>query len=70
VGRIAEIAKREGMKKMRAHQFMMLARLAPRSVEAIARAQGPIGLLFDFFVRKVLPHDWGQQEDVMEALAG
>lgn len=42
---------------------------APRFVEAIARGQGPIGLSFEFFVRKVLPHDWGQQEDVMEALA-
>jgi hypothetical protein len=28
-----------------------------------------IGLSFEFFVRKILPHDWGQQADVMEALA-
>ncbi len=70
VGSIAEIAKREGMEKMRAHKFMKLARLAPRFVEAIARGQGPIGLSFEFFVRKVLPHDWGQQEVVIDALAG
>jgi len=41
----------------------------------MARAQGPIGLSFAFFVRKIfvrkiLPHDGGQREDVMEALAG
>jgi hypothetical protein len=69
VGSIAEIAKREGMEKMRTHKFMKLARRAPQFMEAIARGQGPIGLSFEFFVRKVLPHDWGQQEDVMEALA-
>jgi hypothetical protein len=67
---MAEIAKREGRQKMRAHKFMKLARLAPRSVEAADGGQGPIGLSVEFFVRKVLPHDWGQQEDVMEALAG
>jgi len=70
VGSIAEIAKREGMEKMRAHKFMKLARLAPHYVEAIARGQGPIGLSFEFFVRKILPHDWGQQEVVIDALAG
>ena len=43
----AEIAKREGMEKMRAHKFMKLARLAPHYVEAIARGQGPIGLSFE-----------------------
>jgi hypothetical protein len=32
VGSIAEIAKREGMEKMRANKFMKLARLAPRFV--------------------------------------
>lgn len=70
VGSIAEIAKREGMEKMRAHKFMKLARLAPHYVEAIASGQGPIGLSFEFFVRKILPHDWGQQEVVIDALAG
>jgi len=49
---------------------MKLARLAPHYVEAIARGQGPIGLSFEFFVRKILPHDWGQQEVVIDALAG
>ncbi len=69
VGSIAEIAKREGMAKMLAHKFMKLARLTPQFVEAIARGQEPIGLSFEFFVRKILPHDWEQQEDVMEALS-
>ncbi len=63
VGSIAEISKREGMEKMRAHKFMKLARLAPWFVEAIARGQGSTGLSFEFFVRKVLPHEWGQQVD-------
>ena len=52
------------------HKFMKLARLAPHYVEAIARGQGPIGLSFEFFVRKILPHDWGQQAVVIDALAG
>ena len=67
---MAAIAKREGMEKMRVHKIMKLARLAPTYVEAIARGQGPIGLSFEFFVRKILPHDWGQQEVVIDALAG
>ncbi|GAB3190084.1 hypothetical protein [Hydrogenophaga aquatica] len=67
---MAAIAKREGMEKMRVHKIMKLARLAPHYVEAIARGQGPIGLSFEFFVRKILPHDWRQQEVVIEALAG
>lgn len=32
--------------------------------------QEPIGLSFEFFVRKILPHDWRQQEVVIDALAG
>ena len=67
---MAAIAKREGMEKMRVYKIMKLARLAPHYVEAIARGQGPIGLSFEFFVRKILPHDWGQQEVVIDALAG
>lgn len=43
---------------------------SPHYVEAIARSQGPIGLPFEFFVRKILSHDWGQQEVVIDALAG
>lgn len=66
---MAAIARREGMEKMRVHKIMKLVRQAPHYVEAIARGQGPIGLSFEFFVCKILPHDWGQQEVVIDALA-
>ncbi len=58
------------MEKIRAHKFMKLTRLAPHYAEAIARGQGSIGLSFEFVVCKILPHDWGQQEVVLDALAG
>ncbi len=69
VTNLVDIAKREGMDKVRVHKIMKMARLAPRYVEAIAKGKGPIGLSLEFFVRKTLPHNWGEHEELMENLS-
>lgn len=62
VANISELAKAEGLEKMRVQKTLKMARLAPSVVERIARGKGPVGLSFEFFVRKLLPHDWQEQE--------
>jgi hypothetical protein len=69
VANLVDIAKREGMDKVRVHKIMKMARLAPRYVEAIAKGKGPIGLSLEFFVRKTLPPNWGEHEELMENLS-
>jgi hypothetical protein len=69
VTNLVDIAKREGMDKVRVHKIMKMARLAPRYVEAIAKGKGPIGLSLEFFVRKTLPPNWGEHEELMENLS-
>ena len=69
VANLVDIAKREGMDKVRVHKIMKMARLAPRYVEAIAKGKGPIGLSLEFFVRKTLPSNWGEHEELMENLS-
>jgi hypothetical protein len=68
VANIRELAKSEGLDKMRVQKTLKMARLAPAIVERIARGQGPVGLSFEFFVRKPLPHDWAEQEAVLGEL--
>jgi hypothetical protein len=65
VANIRELAKSEGLEKMRVQKTLKMARLAPAIVERIARGQGPVGLSFEFFVRRPLPHDWTEQETVL-----
>ena len=69
VTNLVDIAKREGMDKVRVHKIMKMARLAPKYVEAIAKGKGPIGLSLEFFVRKTLPPNWGEHEELMENLS-
>jgi hypothetical protein len=38
-------------------------------VEAIAKVKGPIGLSLEFFVRKTLPPNWGEHEELMKNLS-
>jgi len=69
VTNLVDIAKREGMDKVRVHKIMKMARLAPRYIEAIAKGKGPIGLSLEFFVRKTLPPNWGEHEELIENLS-
>ena len=64
-----DIAKREGMDKVRVHKIMKMARLAPRYVEAIAKGKGHIGLSLEFVVRKTLPPSWAEHEEMTENLS-
>ena len=66
---LVDIALLEGMDKVRLHKIMKMARLAPRYVEAIAKVKGPIGLSLEFFVRKTLPPNWGDHEELMKNLS-
>lgn len=68
IANISELAKSEGLEKMRVQKTLKMARLAPAIVEQIARGQGPVGLSFEFFVRKPLPHDWAEQKVVLGEL--
>jgi hypothetical protein len=68
VANIAELARAEGLEKMRVQKTLKMARLAPSIVERIARGRGPVGLSFEFFVRKLLPHDWQEQEVLFAAM--
>jgi hypothetical protein len=68
VANIVELAQAEGLEKMRIQKTLKMARLAPRIVEQIAQGKGPVGLSFEFFVRKHLSHDWTEQETVLGAL--
>lgn len=69
VRNIVELAQaEEGLEKMRIQKTLKMARLAPRIVEQIAQGRGPVGLSFEFFVRKRLSHDWVEQEAVLGGL--
>ena len=68
VSSIAEIAKHEGMEKVRVQKMLRLARLAPDVVEDIARGQQAVGVSLEFFMRNPMPDDWNTQREVIGAL--
>lgn len=65
---ITELAKSEGLEKMRIQKTLKMALLQPRIAEQIASGKAPTGLSFEFFVRKPLPFDWADQERVVTEL--
>ncbi len=70
-GRVVNIAERaaaEGLEKVRLQKTLKLARLAPDMVERIASGRDPVGLSFEFFIRRELPDDWDKQRRVIAAL--
>lgn len=70
VSSIAEIAKHEGVEKVRVQKMLRLARLAPDVVEDIARGQQAVGVSLEFFMRNPMPDDWNAQREAIGALAG
>ncbi len=68
VANIAELAAVEGLEKVRLQKTLKLARLAPDMVEGIASGRDPVGLSFEFFIRRELPDDWIEQRRVIAAL--
>ena len=68
VANIAELAAVEGLEKVRLQKTLKLARLAPDMVEGIASGRDPVGLSFEFFIRRELPDDWDEQRRVIAAL--
>jgi hypothetical protein len=68
VSNIAEIAKHEGVEKVRVQKMLRLARLAPDVVEDIARGQQPVGVSLELFMRHPMPDDWNAQRDVIGGL--
>ncbi len=69
VANMTELARAEGMDKVRVHKILKLARLSPAIAERVACAKGPVGLSFEFFMRKQLPDSWEEQEALIEGLA-
>jgi len=70
-GRVVNIAERaaaEGLEKVRLQKTLKLAHLAPDMVERIASGRDPVGLSFEFFIRRELPDDWDKQRRVIAAL--
>lgn len=65
VANIAELAQAEGIDKVRVQKTLKMAMLSPRLAEQIASGKGPVGLSFEFFVRKMLPGEWSEQELLM-----
>ncbi len=68
VANIAELAAVEGLEKVRLQKTLKLARLAPDMVEGIASGRDPVGLSFEFFIRRELPDGWDEQRRVIAAL--
>ena len=68
VANIAELAAVEGLEKVRLQKTLKLARLAPDMVEGIASGRDPVGLSFEFFIRRELPDDWDEQRRAIAAL--
>ncbi len=68
VANIAELAAVEGLEKVRLQKTLKLARLSPDMVEGIASGRDPVGLSFEFFIRRELPDDWDEQRRVIAAL--
>jgi hypothetical protein len=52
VANMTELSRAEGMDKVRVHKILKLARLSPAIAERVACAKGPVGLSFEFFMRK------------------
>ncbi len=65
VANIAELARAEGVETVRVQKTLKMAMLSPRLAEQIACGKGPVGLSFEFFVRKTLPGEWSEQESLM-----
>ncbi len=65
---ITELAKSEGLEKMRIQKTLKMALLHPQIAEQIASGKAPTGLSFEFFVRRPLPFDWADQERVVTEL--
>jgi hypothetical protein len=65
VSSIAEIAKHEGVEKVRVQKMLRLARLAPDVIEDIARRQQAVGVSLEFFMRNPIPDDWNAQRDAI-----
>lgn len=71
VSNIAEMAKHEGVEKVRVQKMLRLARLAPDLVEDITREQQAVGVSLEFFMRNPIPDDWkNAQREAIGALAG
>ena len=68
VANIVELAQAEGVETVRVQKTLKMAMLSPRLAEQIASGRGPVGLSFEFFVRRTLPGEWSEQESVMAAL--
>ena len=69
VANMTELARAEGMDKVRVHKILKLARLSPAIAERVACAKGPVGLSFEFFMRKQLPDSWEEQEALIAGLS-
>ena len=65
VANITELAQAVGLEKVRVQKTLKMAMLSPSLAERIASGRGPVGLSFEFFVRKMLPGDWAEQESLM-----
>ena len=69
VANIGELATQEGVDRVRVQKTLKLARLAPELAEDIAAGRIPVGLSFDFFIRRELPDEWLTQRQVIAALS-
>ena len=57
VASINALAAAEGGDRVRVYKMLKLARLAPETIEDIARCRQPVGLSLELFLRNPLPDD-------------
>jgi len=64
-----ELAAQEGVDRVRVQKTLKLSRLVPELAEDIAAGRIPVGLSFEFFIRRELPDEWVTQRQVIAALS-